>query len=156
RSENRQALKIWFPYMKLFDTALDKLPTVKEAVWRGVPVDIGKNFAKNQIVTWWSVNSCSSSPNVIKDFLEYETEDEVILRMGTEFRVKGDPLTPSNSSCIVHLIEIDDNNDQPLAAAMNEMQLTPAASNNESTSGKSFIFFLHQITYFMMSKDITE
>ncbi|CAF5107271.1 unnamed protein product, partial [Rotaria magnacalcarata] len=37
RSENRQALRIWFPYMKLFDTALDKLPTVKEAVWRGVP-----------------------------------------------------------------------------------------------------------------------
>ncbi|CAF5024153.1 unnamed protein product, partial [Rotaria magnacalcarata] len=61
RSENRQALRIWFPYMKLFDTALDKLPTVKEAVWRGVPNDIGKNFAKNQIVTWWSVNSCSSS-----------------------------------------------------------------------------------------------
>ncbi|CAF1477299.1 unnamed protein product [Rotaria magnacalcarata] len=179
RSENRQALRIWFPYMKLFDTALDKLPTVKEAVWRGVPNDIGKNFAKNQIVTWWSVNSCSSSPNVIKNFLgdnkkstlfliealngkkvsgytEYESEDEVILRMGTEFRVKGDPLAQSNSSCIVHLIEIDDNNDQPLAAAMNEMQLTPAASKNKSTSGKSFIFFLYQITSFMMSKDITE
>ncbi|CAF1383344.1 unnamed protein product [Rotaria magnacalcarata] len=127
RSENRQALKIWFPYMKLFDTALDKLPTVKEQVWRGVPIDI-----------------------------EYESEDEVILRMGTEFRVKGDPLAQSNSSCIVHLIEIDDNNDQPLAAAMNEMQLTPAASKNKSTSGKSFIFFLYQITSFMMSKDITE
>ncbi|CAF4801032.1 unnamed protein product, partial [Rotaria socialis] len=115
RSENRQALNIWFPYMKLFDTALDKLPTVKEAVWRGVPIDIGKNFIKNQTVTWWSVNSCSSSPNVIKNFLgdnkkstlfliaaingkkvsgytECESEDEVILRMGTEFRVKGDPL----------------------------------------------------------------
>ncbi|CAF2062510.1 unnamed protein product, partial [Rotaria magnacalcarata] len=153
RSENRQALKIWFPYMKLFDTALDKLPTVKEQVWRGVPIDIGKNFAKNQILTWWSVNSCSSSLNLIKNFLgdnqnstlflieaingkkvsgytDYENEDEVILRMGTEFRVKGDSLAQSNSSCIVHLIEIDDNNDQPLAAAMNEMQLTPAASKN--------------------------
>ncbi|CAF4859504.1 unnamed protein product, partial [Rotaria sp. Silwood2] len=106
RSENRQALKIWFPYLKLFDTALDKLPTVKEAVWRGVSLDIGKNFTKNQIVTWWSVNSCSSSVNVIKNFLgknknstlflieavngkkisgytEYETEDEIILRMGS-------------------------------------------------------------------------
>ena len=46
RSENRQALKIWFPYMKLFDTALDFLPTVKEVVWRGVPLDIGKSFYK--------------------------------------------------------------------------------------------------------------
>ena len=47
RSENRQALKIWFPYLKLFDSALDLLPTVKESVWRGVPLDIGKNFLKN-------------------------------------------------------------------------------------------------------------
>ncbi|CAF3562274.1 unnamed protein product, partial [Rotaria socialis] len=74
----------------------------------------------------------------VSGYTEYESEDEVILRMGTEFRVKGDPLAQSNSSCIVHLIEIDDNNDQPLA------------------SGKSFIFFLYQITSFMMSKDITE
>ena len=48
RSENRQALKIWFPYLKLFDTALDKLPTIKENVWRGVSLDIGKNYIKNQ------------------------------------------------------------------------------------------------------------
>ncbi|CAF3174249.1 unnamed protein product [Rotaria socialis] len=157
RSENRQALKIWFPYMKLFDTALNKLPTVKESVWRGISVDIGKNFTKNQIVTWWSVNSCSSSPNVIKNFLddnkkstlflieaingkkvsgytEYESEDEVILRVGTAFRVKSDPLVQSNSSCIVHLIEIDDNNDQPLASAMCRMELTSAALSTNKTS----------------------
>jgi hypothetical protein len=150
RSENRQALKIWFPYMKLFDTALDKLPTVKEAVWRGVPIDIGKNFIKNQIVTWWSVNSCSSSSKVIKNFLgdnkkatlflieaingkkvsgytEFENEDEVILRMGSAFRVKSDPLDQSNGSYVVHLIEIDDNNGPSLA------------SNNTNTTGKSFM-----------------
>jgi hypothetical protein len=44
RSKNRQALKIWFSYLKLFDTALEKLPTVKEVIWRGVSIDIGKNF----------------------------------------------------------------------------------------------------------------
>ncbi|CAF3681997.1 unnamed protein product [Rotaria sp. Silwood1] len=157
RSENRQALKIWFPYLKLFDTALDKLPTVKEAVWRGVSLDIGKNFTKNQIVTWWSVNSCSSSVNVIKDFLgnnknstlflieavngkkisgytEYEQEDEVILRMGSQFRVKSDPLDQSNDSHLVHLIEIDDNNDQPLASAMNDMQLAAVQPSIKSIS----------------------
>ncbi|CAF4788066.1 unnamed protein product [Rotaria magnacalcarata] len=52
-------------------------------------------------------------------------------------------MAQSNSSCIVHLIEIDDNNDQPLAAAMNEMQLTPAASKNKSTSDQE----LHLCTY---------
>ena len=160
RSENRQALKIWFPYLKLFDTALDKLPTVKESVWRGVALGIGKNYTKNQIFTWWSINSCSSSANVIKNFLgngqtatlflietvngkkvsgytEYENEDEVILRLGTQFRVKADPLEQSNGSHIVHLIEIDDDDDdknaEPVASAMNNMQLTTTASSNSAS-----------------------
>lgn len=50
-SEARQSLEIWFPFLKLFDTALDKLPTVKGAVWRGVPLDIGQKFSENQLVT---------------------------------------------------------------------------------------------------------
>ncbi|CAF1351956.1 unnamed protein product [Rotaria sordida] len=158
RSENRQGLKIWFLYLKLFDTALDKLPTVKEVVWRGIPLDIGKNFTENQIVTWWSINSCSSSVNVIKNFLgndknstlflieavngkkisgytEYENENEIILQMGSQFRVKSDPLDQSNGSHLVHLIEIDDNDDHPLASAMNEMRPV-VKSSNTSTLGK--------------------
>ncbi|CAF4737284.1 unnamed protein product, partial [Rotaria socialis] len=34
RSKKRQALKTWFPYLKLFDVALNKLPGAKEVVWR--------------------------------------------------------------------------------------------------------------------------
>ncbi|CAF1038836.1 unnamed protein product [Rotaria magnacalcarata] len=139
-----------------FDTALDKLPTIKEVVWRGVPIDIGKNFTKNQIVTWWSVNSCSSSPNVIKDFLgdnkkstlflieaingknvsgytEYESEDEVILQMGTEFHVKSDPLDQSNGSYVVHLIEIGNNNDQALAS--NNTNTTDDTTSGQVVAG---------------------
>jgi len=164
RSENRQELKIWFPYLKLFDTALDMLPTAKEAVWRGVPLDIGKNFTKNQIVTWWSINSCSSSANVIKKFLEkdksstlflieakngkrisgyteFENEDEVILRMGSQFSVKGDVLEQFNGSYIVHLTEIDDDDDDDeknVTSGMNEMQLA-AKPSNKAASSKSFI-----------------
>ncbi|CAF0985858.1 unnamed protein product [Adineta steineri] len=134
RDENRQNIKIWFPYLKLFDTALDKLPTMIESVWRGIPLDIGKNFTKNQLLTWWTVSSCSSSVNVIKSFIghnksstlflietmngkkvsgytAYEGEDEIVLKIGTQFRVKSDPLEQSNQSHIVHLIEIDDNDD---------------------------------------------
>ena len=58
RSEDREALKIWFPYLKLFDTALDLLPTVKESVWRGIPFDTGKTFTKDQMFTWWAISSC--------------------------------------------------------------------------------------------------
>lgn len=163
RSENRQALKIWFPYLKIFDTALDKLPTIKAVLWRGVNLDIGKNFTKNQLVTWWSISSCSSSVNVIKNFLgndknstlflieavngkkisdytQYENENEVILRMGTQLHVKCDALEQSNGSYIVHLTEVDDNSNHPVTSAMPQTQ--PAtASPNISSSSKSLIFY---------------
>ncbi|CAF0902732.1 unnamed protein product [Adineta steineri] len=131
RNENRHLLKVWFPYMKLFDTALNKLPTIKEIVWRGVAADIGKNFHENDKITWWSINSCSSKLNVIKGFLEnqknstifliealngkkvsgyteLESEDEIILKMGTKFHVKCDAMEHPKGSYHVHLIEIDE------------------------------------------------
>ncbi len=163
RSENRQALKIWFPYLKLFDIALDKLPTVKEILWRGIPLDIGTNFAKNQVEIWWSVNSCSSSVDVIKDFLgnntnstlfliealngknvsgytKYENEDGIILRIGTQFGVKSNALDHPNGSHVVHLVEVNDDDDEPLASAVNEIQLA-ATPSNEGASGQSFRLF---------------
>jgi hypothetical protein len=165
RAENRQGLKIWFPYLKLFDTALDLLPTVKESLWRGVSVNVGKNYTKNQLVTWWSFNSCSSSINVIENFLgtgnnatlfsieavngkkvsgytEYESEDEVILRMGSQFRVKSKPLALTNGSHIVHLIEVvdDDEDDKPLASAMKKVHVSEKPIN-QGALGKSFTFY---------------
>ncbi|CAF1309698.1 unnamed protein product, partial [Adineta ricciae] len=100
--------------------------TVKAIIWRGFPEDIRKYFVKDQLVTWWSINSCSSSINVIEKFLgnnpkstmflieslkgkqisnytKYENEDEVILTMGTQFRVKSDPLK-SNDLTVYILI----------------------------------------------------
>ncbi|CAF0832781.1 unnamed protein product [Adineta steineri] len=155
RNENRHLLKVWFPYLKLFDTALNKLPTVKEIVWRGVAEDIGKNFAKNQIITWWSINSCSSSVNIIKEFLgneknstmflieavngkqisgytEYESEDEIILRMGTEFRVKSNALDHPNGLYVVHLIEIDEeNNNHTSTLASSRNQISSKSKHNK-------------------------
>lgn len=159
RSENRQELKKWFSYLKLFDTALDKLPTTKDVVWRGVSLDIGKNFTKNQVVTWWSVNSCSLSVNVIKDFIgkktqstlfliqpingkiisgytAFENEDEVILRMGTQFRVKSDCLEQSGSH-VVHMVEIDGDDEHELEWNIDVMQLNGNNTlSDSSTSGK--------------------
>ncbi|CAF4215199.1 unnamed protein product, partial [Adineta steineri] len=63
RNENRDLLKVWFAYIKLLDTALNKLPTVKEVVWRGITADVGKTFHENDKITRWSINSCSSKVN---------------------------------------------------------------------------------------------
>ena len=83
--KDRAILKILFPYLKLFDTALELLPVVKESVWRGVLIDIGKK---------------------VSGYTAFENEDEIILRIRTQFRVKVD------GSYIVHLIEITNDNDQ--------------------------------------------
>ncbi|CAM4939061.1 unnamed protein product [Rotaria socialis] len=156
RSENRQALKIWFPYLRLFDEALRKLPTVKEVLWRGISLDIGRSFVRNQIVTWWSVNSCSSSVNVIKNFIgkeknstlflieavngrkvsgytEFENEEEIVLPMGSQFRVKSDPLEQSNGSYLVHLIELDNEENELSATATNNILPTVTASYENSS-----------------------
>ncbi|CAF1371020.1 unnamed protein product [Adineta steineri] len=158
RDDNRQNIIIWFPYLKLFDTALDKLPTVKDSVWRGISLDIGKNFTKDQLLTWWTVNSCSSSVNVIKNFLgnnksstlfliqtingkkisgytAYEGEDEVILKIGTQFRVKSDPLEQSNQSHVVHLMEIDDD-DELLAASKPQEFAAPGTCEELDCKGR--------------------
>ncbi|CAF1185887.1 unnamed protein product [Adineta steineri] len=158
RNENRDLLKVWFAYIKLLDTALNKLPTVKEVVWRGITADVGKTFHENDKITWWSINSCSSKVNVIKGFLgnksnstmfliealngkkvsgytQFESEDEIILKMGTEFRVKSNALDHPNGLYVVHLIEIDDDyNHTTLASSINQMKLT---TNQKSSIQKS-------------------
>jgi hypothetical protein len=45
-------LEIWFSYLKLFDSALETLPKVKEGVWSGVSHNIGQKFIENQLLTW--------------------------------------------------------------------------------------------------------
>ncbi len=159
RDENRTHLKIWFSYLKLFDSALEKLPTVRGIVSRGISNDIGKNFSKNQKLTWWGVNSYLSSMHVIKNFLGNETnltmflietsngkkisgytdrehEDEVILRMETDFRAQSDVLEHPKGSFHVHLVEINDEEEdqqQHLASAINNLQM----KTNQKEKSKS-------------------
>ncbi|CAF3788426.1 unnamed protein product [Adineta steineri] len=109
RAEDRHALKPWFAFLKLFLTALEKLPSTKVSVWRAVSCDVGSYYAANDMTIWWSVNSTSTDPNVIKMFLgetstlfhidaiygksisDYSAmpdEQEVILIPGTYLEVK--------------------------------------------------------------------
>jgi hypothetical protein len=67
---------------------------------------------------------------MVSGYTEYQNEDEIILRMGSQFRVKCDALIQANGSTIVHLIEIDDtDDDEPIASSMSEMQLSSTASS---------------------------
>jgi hypothetical protein len=128
RAENRPALKPWFAFLKLFITALEKLPSTKETVWRAVYGDVGSIFADNDVHIWWSVNSCSMDLKSIQPFLHdngtlfaihaihakdisafsaIPDEREVVLMPGTRVRPKSGPLSFINRLFVVHLEEIN-------------------------------------------------
>jgi hypothetical protein len=109
RRENPQALAPWLGFLKLFINALEKLPSCSATVWRGVKGNIGSDFKKNSMHTWWSINSCSPQINVaecfagvkgslfcintidgkdITAYAENRDEDEIVLMPGTCLRVQ--------------------------------------------------------------------
>ena len=44
RRADRRTLRDWFPYLKLFLTALYKLPSYRGVVWRGMPDDLSDQY----------------------------------------------------------------------------------------------------------------
>jgi len=126
RAKDRHELKPWFGFLKLFITALNKLPSIQTVIWRGVSADITFDFFENDVQTWWGVNSCTKNLNIVEPFVSpagtlftiqmingkdihtysaYKCEEEVILLPGTRLRIKAKLLNHENSLCIVHLEE---------------------------------------------------
>ncbi|CAF5143328.1 unnamed protein product, partial [Rotaria sp. Silwood1] len=110
RSKDRQNLKPWFSYLKLFLTALSRLPSERQFVYRGVKLDLSEKYPIGENVVWWGFSSCTVSINVLQseNFLGktgertmfniecysgkniqkhsyYPTEDEVLLLAATQF-----------------------------------------------------------------------
>jgi hypothetical protein len=126
RAENRDALKPWFVFLKLFMTTLEKLPSTRGTVWRGVNYDDTLTFVDNDVHIWWSVNSCSLNPKSVEPFLgehgtlfaietingkdismfsSFPDEQEVVLMPGTRVRAKFESLNYGDRLFIVHLKE---------------------------------------------------
>jgi hypothetical protein len=126
RAENRNELEPWLAFLKLFISALRKLPSTAIIVWRGVASDICSNFVANDVQTWWTVNSCSMNPRVVefylggmgtvfgiqaihgKDISKYSAcphEEEVVLMPGTRVRVMGQPFEVKDKPYVISLKE---------------------------------------------------
>jgi len=126
RAEDRHALKPWFAFLKLFINALEKLPSIKATIWRGVSGDVGSIFADGDVHIWWSVNSCSVDISVVKEYLHecgtlfaidashgkdiseysvFPAEKEIVLMPGTRLRAKCYPLTVDSGFFLIHLQE---------------------------------------------------
>ncbi|CAF3560333.1 unnamed protein product [Rotaria socialis] len=131
RNEDRSQAIEWFHYLKLFDTALRKLPSKNGCIWRGVSGDLSKYYNENDIITWWSITSCSLSAKESERFLVpggastlfmiecvngknisgysiYPNENEIVLGIGSKFRVISNALKHGKLN-VVHLKELESN-----------------------------------------------
>ncbi len=65
----------------------------------------------------------ASNGRNVSGYTAYEGEKEMILPIGTQLKVKSDPLEQPNDSYLVHLVEIDEEDQQKsLAYTMNNLQ----------------------------------
>ena len=64
RDKRRERLVPWFTYLKLFLTALWKLPSVKCVVWRGVKKNINQQFNEGENFFWWGLGKTRNITSV--------------------------------------------------------------------------------------------
>ncbi|CAF3606900.1 unnamed protein product [Rotaria socialis] len=132
RAAIRDELKPWFLYLKLFLTALHKLPSQSKRVWRGIRgVDLSLKYKTGTEFAWWGVSSCTADMQLLESeqFLgktgqrtlfsiecingksvgahSYfkKSEQEYILMPGSYFEVLGQ-LNPAAGLTIIELKEI--------------------------------------------------
>jgi hypothetical protein len=69
RDRDRTKARPWLPYLRLFLSAVEKLGTQGESLWRGVSRDLRAEYPKGRVVTWWGVSSCTPKLEVARAFL---------------------------------------------------------------------------------------
>ncbi|CAF0951218.1 unnamed protein product [Adineta steineri] len=68
RTEKINEIRPWFSYLKLFDTAISKIPPVKRDYCRGIRVPPNGSYTVGTVITWWGVSSVSTQPSTCKSF----------------------------------------------------------------------------------------
>ena len=131
KKDDRDKLRPYFKYMKLFLTALVKVPCVPQlTVWRGVTKDVSAKFPPDTTVIWWAFSSCTTSLPVLENNMylgstgdrtlfsveainsrtvrahsHFVTEDEVLLLPGTQMIVQSQ-FSPAPDLHIIHLKQV--------------------------------------------------
>ncbi|CAF1070373.1 unnamed protein product [Rotaria sordida] len=130
-NDHREHLRPYFKYMKLFLTALAKLPCVPLlTIWRGAAKNMSEEFLPGTPVIWWAVSSCTTSLTVLENNMylgetgdrtlfsieaingrkirahsHFVTEEEVLLLPGTHMIVQSQ-LNPAPNLHIIHLKQV--------------------------------------------------
>ena len=76
RSRERQAIKVFFPYLQLLLTARQKLPKCVGSVWRGVKgVDLRAQYPKGKELYWWAFSSTTKELSTLQNDMFLGTTD---------------------------------------------------------------------------------
>lgn len=130
RLKDRQKLKPWFSYLKLFLTALTRLPSRHCFLYRGVKLNLSEQYSQVEKMVWWGFSSCTTVLSVLdsdlflgktemrtiftiecdtgKDIRKHSyfpNEDEVLLLAATQFKVVG-TLKPAPGLHMIQLKEV--------------------------------------------------
>ncbi|CAF3897834.1 unnamed protein product [Rotaria sp. Silwood1] len=129
--DNREKLRPWFKYLKLFLSALVKIPCAPvQTVWRGVRSNVSNEFPPGTQVTLWKFTSCTTSLTVLENdnylgsvgertlfsievingrsiraHSAFGTEDEVLMLPCTSMKVQSQ-FIPAADLHIIHLKQI--------------------------------------------------
>ncbi|MGW4776143.1 ADP-ribosyltransferase domain-containing protein [Streptomyces filamentosus] len=129
RSPDRERAVPYLPYLRLLFSAVESLPVRTEPLWRGVALDLRRQYPVGSTVTWWGVSSCTSEPAVARSFLggrgkrtlfevtparavgirafsAFTGEEEYILVPGTQLEVT-DVKAERGGLCTVRLREVE-------------------------------------------------
>ncbi|CAF3314654.1 unnamed protein product [Rotaria socialis] len=165
RAENRGELLPWFSFLKLFLTALHKLPSRSGIVWRGIKgVNLSSKYKTGTKFAWWGVSSCTTHVEVLEadEFLGKHgqrtlfsiecingksvakhsyfknTEKEIILMPGSYFEVMSQ-LNPAPELHIIQLKEITPPITfvRPPFVKSNEPKPIPIAHQSSASSSSS-------------------
>ncbi|MFE4971976.1 ADP-ribosyltransferase domain-containing protein [Kitasatospora sp. NPDC056651] len=130
RSPDRGRLVPYLPYLRLLFAAVSRLPVRTAPLWRGVSLDLRRQYPLGRTVTWWGVSSCTSKLGVaqaflgsrgkrtlfevrpvraagIQNFSAFTGEEEFILLPGTQLEVT-DVRTERGGLCTVTLTELEE------------------------------------------------
>ena len=154
RSENREQLQPWLPYLRLLMNALSKLPSNPHQIaYRGIPLDVSKEYFVDKEFVWWSFISCTSSLQVLKNYIGrtgkrtifnivcyspkdisqysfYEEEKEVLFYPARQFRVK----SCLNAGNQLHIIDLEElRHKTPLFSIPSVTALLPNELNRSIT-----------------------
>jgi hypothetical protein len=131
KEDDRECLRPYFKYLKLFLTALAKLPCAPPlTVWRGVAKNLSAEFPPGTPVTWWAFTSCTTELTVLENNVylgktgsrtlfsveaingrtirvhsHFVTEEEILLLPGTQMIVQSQ-FSPAPDLHIIHLKQV--------------------------------------------------